>query len=602
MGPAARGWGQTVTRIALLAALYLAGAHAGLAVAFSNRNVTTVWPPTGIAVAGLLIWGIDVWPGIVIGAFLANITNHAGVGTSAAIVVGNTAAPVVAALVLRSVSWFDDALERLRDVLSLLLVGGFGAMTISATLGTSALLLTHATTASRALSVWAVWWVGDAIGVVLFAPFLLLASRTTRNDPIVARLRETILLVVFAVAIVLTVFNVHAPLAYLILVPVVWAALSFEQVGASLVTIILAAIAVAETVAGHGPFASGTPTQNLASLQIFNAIVAFAGLSLACVASARRRAEDALRSSEARYRRLFERATDPIWIHDLDGRITYANHAAARVTGYPIDRLSTMSIFDLAGAHQEPTIRRAIRQLLEVGETTSLEIELRGPGGTLVALELSAVLVREGEPTGVQLIGRDITARNITEGQLRRNALRDPVTGLPNRTLVIERIEYALAVDDDTNTGVALVICDIDDFGRINTTDGRGAGDSLLRSVGHKLDGVLRGSDTIGRIGGDEFAVIVSPIRDADEAHLMARRISDAVHGCAPHHPTVCIGIAIRTPDIADVESLVRRADLAMRHAKRGGAGSIEMYGAHIEPDTEVFEDIRTRLERSLER
>jgi diguanylate cyclase (GGDEF)-like protein/PAS domain S-box-containing protein len=411
-----------------------------------------------------------------------------------------------------------------------------------------------------------------------------------------------VLLLVFAIAIAVLVFEVHVSLAYLILVPVVWAALSFEQAGAAVITVLLATMTVAETVSGHGPFASGTPTESLVSLQIFNAIVAFAGLSLACVVSGRRRAEVALKLSEVRYRRLFERANDPIWMHDLDGKITYANPAAARTTGYSAERLAAMSIFDLAGSHQEAVIHRAIRQLLEVGETTSYEIELRGPGGTIVALELSAVLVREDEPVGVQLIGRDVTARNITEGQLRRNALRDPVTGLPNRTLLIERLQYVLAIDDDAATGVALMVLDIDDFGRVNSTDGRGAGDALLRSVGHRLDSVVRASDTVARIGGDEFAVILSPIGGPDEALEIVRRLIDAVRDCSPSHPTVCVGFTVRDPDIADVESLLRRADLAMRHAKRGGAASIEMYGSHIEPDAEVFEEIRTRLERSLER
>src|SRR5438067_2439477 len=143
MGPGNRGTRRLfvplATRVAVVAVLYFLGARAGLAVAFENRNVTAVWPPTGIAVAALLVWGLGVWPGIAIGAFVANITNHAGLSTSAAITVGNTLAPVVAAYVLRRTPWIDEKLEHMRDVLALFLIAGLGAMKISAALGTSSL-------------------------------------------------------------------------------------------------------------------------------------------------------------------------------------------------------------------------------------------------------------------------------------------------------------------------------------------------------------------------------------------------------------------------------------------------------------------------------
>jgi len=595
-----RFFAHPLTRVALVAIVYLVGARAGLAVAFENRNVTAVWPPTGIAIAALLVWGLNVWPGIAIGAFFANLSNHAGLETSAAIVVGNTLAPVVGAYILRRASWFDTTLERMRDVTSLFLVGGFGAMLISATLGTAALVLTGAAASSKALSVWVVWWVGDAIGVVLFAPLLILLPQLAGRSKVVARPREMTLLVAFAVAIGLTVFGVHVPLAYLILVPVVWGALSFEQAGAALVTVVLAVLAVAETVNRFGPFASGTPTQNLVSLQLFNAILAFAGLSLASVVTARRHAEDALRTSEERYRRLFEQATDPIWIHDVDGNITYANDAMSRMTSLPVSRLSSMSMSELVGAEQEAVVRRAVRQLLDVGGTTSYEVEFRGSSGRLVALEVAAALVgTDGPPTTVQSIGRDVTSRNIAEGQLRRGALRDPVTGLANRTLLIERIEYALAIADQTQGDVALFVLDIDGLRAINEREGRGGGDILLRTVAHRLETIVRSTDTVARIGGDEFAVLATPVGDVHEAHAMALRMASEIKVCAPLEPTVAIGVSTRGGEAIDVSTLLRRADVAMRFAKRLGPGSIEVYSPELEPES--GSDVRTELERSLD-
>jgi diguanylate cyclase (GGDEF)-like protein/PAS domain S-box-containing protein len=591
-----RAFVPVLTRSALVAVLYFLGARAGLAVAFENRNVTTVWPPTGIAVAALIVFGLGVWPGVAVGALVANIANHAGLATSAAIAVGNTTAPVVAVIILRRWLRFDTALERMRDVVALLLVGGFGAMTISASLGTASLLLTHAATPSTAASVWLVWWIGDAIGVVIFSPFLLLASRLTEDSALIRRRGEAMLLVAFTIVVAVVVFTVHTSLAYVILVPTVWGALSFEQAGAALITVLLAAIAVTGTVGGHGPFASGTPTQDLVSLQIFNAILAFAGLSLASVVTGRRRAEQRLHASAVRYRLLAEQADDPIWTHDLEGRITYANPSASRIS-------HATSIFELVGSRQEDVVRRAVGRLLEIEERTSYEVEVRGPGGAIVALEMSAVLVRtDGEPSSVQVIGRDITSRKLTEGQLRRRVLRDPVTGLANRMLVTERLEYLLAIDEPGRTGVALFVCDIDGMGRINASEGYGGGDALLRAIAHRLNGLVRTSDMVARFGGDEFALVVSPIAGEDEARALGERVGEEVRAASPLRPTVSVGIALQNGGGSNVHTLVQRAMLALRRAKGRGRGAIEVYGPHVEPEAAPFDEIRTRLERSLER
>jgi integral membrane sensor domain MASE1 len=156
-------------RIAVLAALYVAGARLGLALSFSHEHVTSVWPPTGIAVAALMIFGFRVWPGIFIGALVANLLDGAPLPVAAGIAVGNTLAPLAAAALMRRLR-VRPSLERLRDVLWLALGGGLGAMTISATLGTAVL---YAAGENKVTALWRIWWVGDAMGVIILAPLLL---------------------------------------------------------------------------------------------------------------------------------------------------------------------------------------------------------------------------------------------------------------------------------------------------------------------------------------------------------------------------------------------------------------------------------------------
>lgn len=285
-----------VVRCAVLTAAYFAAAKLGLSLAYSNENITSVWPPTGIAVAALLLMGPRVWPGITAGALLANLSNGAGVATSLAFCVGNTLAPVVGATLLRRTG-FRTALDRLRDVLSLVLLAG-GSMLISATGGTATLSVMDKIGSDGTGLAWLVWWVGDALGVILFAPILLtFATRAPGPDPIRARPREAALLTTAAAAAAVVVFQTKIPLPHLLYPFAIWAALRFYQRGASAVMVLLSAIAIVETIAGDGPFSGMSRTTNLLSLMAFNGSIGVAGLSLAAVSMERRAAQDALRRS-----------------------------------------------------------------------------------------------------------------------------------------------------------------------------------------------------------------------------------------------------------------------------------------------------------------
>ena len=143
----------------IVATLYWVGARLGLRLAFANRNVTAVWPPTGIAVAAFFLFGTRVWPGVLAGAVLANLTNGASVETSIGIAIGNTLAPLFAGYFLRSVG-FRGELDRVADVVNITAAGLLG-MLVSATLGTTALWLTGALNGSYG-STWTVWWIGRA--------------------------------------------------------------------------------------------------------------------------------------------------------------------------------------------------------------------------------------------------------------------------------------------------------------------------------------------------------------------------------------------------------------------------------------------------------
>ena len=282
--------------VALVAIGYYLSARLGLSLAFANKNVTTVWPPTGIAVAALVLRGRWVWPGITVGAIAANLSNGAPLDVALGIAVGNTIAPLLAAFLLRGPLGLHPSLDRLSDVLALVMIGGAGSMLVSATLGTTTLALSGQIAVGTFWSTWVAWWVGDAMGVILFAPLVLtLASIPPARSPAATRLPEALLCLVITSGVSVVLCASALPIQYLVFPLVAWATLRFRQQGAALAVVIVAAASISTTVAGLGPQSELSVTTRLIGLDLFNVAVALAALIIAAATEERTRAHEELR-------------------------------------------------------------------------------------------------------------------------------------------------------------------------------------------------------------------------------------------------------------------------------------------------------------------
>jgi integral membrane sensor domain MASE1 len=281
-----------------LAAVYIAAAKLGLTMAFVAAQVSPVWPPTGIAIAAVLLLGYRVWPGIWLGALVANVGAHEPLGTAVGIAVGNTLEALVAAWLLHRALDFQAALNRLRDVLGFVGLAALAATTVSATMGVTSLCLGRVQSWSHYPQLWWIWWLGDAIGALVVTPVLLTYAgapwRRWRSSQVV----ETVGLLVVSVVVCLTVFagrlggaNSAYPLQYLVFPLVIWGALRVGQVGTSTVTLVTAAIATWGSIHGFGPFTRGNPHESLVLLQLFLGVVATTGLVLGAAMHERRVAE-----------------------------------------------------------------------------------------------------------------------------------------------------------------------------------------------------------------------------------------------------------------------------------------------------------------------
>jgi integral membrane sensor domain MASE1 len=280
----------------LVAAAYFAAARFGFTFAHVTKEVTAVWPPTGIAMAALLLYGYRVWPGIWIGAFFSNaFFLGEPVWAAAAIATGNTLAPVLGNYLLRRFG-FRNTLERVRDVL-LFFVFSAAAMVVSATNGVIVLWLARLVPWSHFSSVWWVWWAGDTLGVLLVTPLLLTwISGGMPRTFTYGRTLELAALGATLVAASWVSFLSSIPLRFSVYPFIIWTALRFRQRETATAILVIAAIAIWATAHGIGPWGTYPGDSRLVQLDSWMSVFAFTGLVLGAAAEERRTARAALRA------------------------------------------------------------------------------------------------------------------------------------------------------------------------------------------------------------------------------------------------------------------------------------------------------------------
>jgi integral membrane sensor domain MASE1 len=275
-----------------LAAAYYVVARASLELSLVGRSVTPLWGPTGIALLGLLLAGYRVWPAITFAAFFVNLPISPSPAVALGIAVGNTLAPLAAAWLLRKVR-FDTHLARPRDALALV-VAGTAATTLSASLGTTCLVLSGAVPSMHFGSTWLVWWTGDAMGMLLVAPFLW-SLRPGLVKWTWLRLVEAVAFAAILVGAVLIAAFSSDPLLFIVLPPLILIAWRFHQQGAAPAALLTSILLTEALVHREGTFAHTSLSSSMITLQSFNATVALVGLFAASATAERARVLGRLR-------------------------------------------------------------------------------------------------------------------------------------------------------------------------------------------------------------------------------------------------------------------------------------------------------------------
>jgi diguanylate cyclase (GGDEF)-like protein/PAS domain S-box-containing protein len=320
--------------------------------------------------------------------------------------------------------------------------------------------------------------------------------------------------------------------------------------------------------------------------------------------------EQGLRANEERFRALVQHAADVILVLEPDGTVRHASPAVQTVLGYEPERLVGTRGLTLAHEGDSQSAQAFHAELLEQrGGSRSVELRWQHRDGSWRWLEVKGTnLLHQPGVRGIVLNARDISRHKSLEAQLVQRALHDQLTGLPNRMLFMDRLEQALERSARRGKFAAVLFLDLDRFKLVNDNLGHDHGDQLLVQVADRLRSCLRRVDTIARIGGDEFTVLLEDVGSGGDAVLVAERIIEAFRGSFRIENQeifvgASIGIAVGGRDQGTTaQGLLRNADIAMYRAKANGRACFEIFKSSMRETVKGRLRMETELRRALDR
>ena len=425
--------------LALLVPAYILAGRIGLLLAFANENATPVWPPTGLAIAALLIVGIRAWPAVALGAFIVNLLNSGSIPASMLIAVGNTLEAVAGAWLVnryaRGRAAFDSTADVLRFVIS-----AAAASAIAATVGELTVVVGRLGTQTGPTSIWLTWWLGDTVGAIVVAPIIVLWERRQKLFDVVRRIPELIALVATLVLAAYAVFSpwpAGRPDFPVILVPILlWSAFRFGAWFTAVCSAFVAVIAIYGTLRGWGPFSRWSLNDALLILQAFVGMTTTMMLSVAAEVSRRRDMErdlrrlnddlewtvtnrtDELKKVNERLLEAQEVAHVGSWEWDIGADRIWWSDEMYRI--YGIERGTPIGYETfLACLHPDdrPPVDAMVRQAMADGRPFDFEHRVMRADGTVRVLHAAGrVIVNSSwQPVRMVGIGHDITERREAE-------------------------------------------------------------------------------------------------------------------------------------------------------------------------------------------
>jgi PAS domain S-box-containing protein len=419
----------TFTRVVVLIALYFVGGLLGKTTSFLSGSVALVWPPAGIALAAVLLFGYRFWPGVAVGAVLFSFMNGMPFGFfTLGTAIGNTMGAIICAFLLKRIVAFDNAMERTSDVTGYIGLACFLGTTVNAAFNVVSLAYNGAVAWDNLFATTLVWWVPNALAGLVVAPFIITwaTPSATRWD---ARLvAEAVICGAGLVGGTLISFNSwfvygiqNYPLAYLPFPFLVWGALRFGQRGATAGTLLVSALAIYSLLRGRGPFVTNTEKDSLMLIGSYIGILAVTNMLLAAAAAERRAAERAVSESEKRFRTVVEDQTDLICRFQPDGLLTFVNDAFCHFQGKSREELIGTNFFHTLSEEDAAVPLSYINSLPPDEPVLSFDHRLSSRDGQVVwhQYRVRRLLQKNDETREFQAVIQDITQRKQSEQALR---------------------------------------------------------------------------------------------------------------------------------------------------------------------------------------
>ena len=765
----------------LFAVVYYLAGEVALLLAFEQSNISPVWPPSGIAIAALLYFGLRMWPGVFAGAFALNFFLSTPFMASLGIASGNTLEAVLATYLLTKVAGrypFRKVIAVIWFVLIVVL-----ATMVAATIGLLSLTLAGLVAVADFSLLWGTWWLGDLVGALLVTPLLLTWIRMPDFVWKPGRVAEALVLLLATMLLTQLVFGgssslgqLNYSISFLLLPPMIWAALRFQRHGATLMAALLSVLAIAGTLSGYGPFVVDNANQSLLMLQAFIGVIVVTALILAASIDEREKADALLRaarvdlekqvikrtealseanrsleieiertahstsalegllratalsSGEEFYRScvmdlaktynsryafigvfsdenknrietlavsigqgvgdnfsydlkgtpceqvldlgmqiiprgasiiydqdemlvtmgvesyfgaplvssdntmiglvavmdskpmelqdwikpvlgvyanriafeleriraneelelaasVFRESIEGVVICDADNRILRVNPAFSRITGYSFEEVCGQTPGILQSGHHAPEFYKDFWHSLLNDGVWQGELWDRRKNGETFPIWQAITVVRDNQGEIKQFISifNDITEKKMSEERIYYLAHYDILTGLPNRAAFQDLLNRAITHAQRESGELALLFMDLDHFKLINDTLGHPLGDELLKQVSSRLKNIVREEDTVSRMSGDEFTVLLPAIDSQEDAVVVAEKILKGFSEPFRLDDTevvvsTSIGISTYPNDGLDAAALLKNADVAMYSAKVQGRNNFQFF------------------------